>query len=161
MSGWLHAVPGMRHMTHDNRRFVHRVTRDLAVEEGVRQFLDIGVGIPPVTGPARDRQHIEPSARVVYVDNDPLVLAHALVPSHPHGRVAYIDATADFHPDQVNTAAAAGMPLVTCTHEAVRRFFGDWELLNPGLCPVSAWRPNHQLHRPQTAYYRAGVARKP
>jgi len=45
--------------------------------------------------------------------------------------------------------------------EAVPRFFGDWEMLEPGLVPVSAWRPDAADEAPETAYYWAGVARKP
>jgi hypothetical protein len=77
-----------------NRAFLGRAVRFLAGEAGVRQFLDIGTGIPGSDGWQADPQQIAPEARVVYVDNDPIVLAHAraLLTSTPEGATAYIDA---------------------------------------------------------------------
>jgi hypothetical protein len=226
----IHAIPSLRHMAHENRRFVHRATRDLAGKEGIRQFLDIGIGFPRSPNLHEVAQNIEPSARIVYVDNDPLVLVHAraLMSSHPDGRIDYIEAdlrqpatiltdpilrgtldltrpigltlisilmllsdtddpwarldqlrdalpsgsclaithpTADFNPGDVTAAVSAatgaGMTLVPRTHDAVERFFGDWALLEPGICPVSAWRPDEPVDDPKGAYFWAGVARKP
>jgi hypothetical protein len=76
-----------------NRAFLGRAVRFLAGEAGVRQFLDIGTGIPGSDGWQADPQQIVPEARVVYVDNDPIVLAHAhtLLTSTPEGAAAYID----------------------------------------------------------------------
>ncbi len=224
------AIPGMRYMAGENRRFVHRVARDLVAEEGIDQFLDIGTGIPTRPNLHEVAQKLVPSARVVYVDNDPIVLVHAraLMISKPEGRSEYISAdmrdvdsilgdpvladtldlrkpvgltliailmlladaddpwssvaalrdampsgsclaithpTADFNPDEVNeavnAATAAGMTLVARSKEAVERFFGDWEILEPGVTPVSAWRPDEPVDNPEAAYYWAGVARKP
>jgi hypothetical protein len=53
------------------------------------------------------------------------------------------------------------MTLVARPREAVERFFGDWEMLDPGLVPVSGWRPDEPAENPEAAYYWAGVARKP
>jgi hypothetical protein len=53
------------------------------------------------------------------------------------------------------------MTLVARDQAAVRRFFGDWEMLEPGIVPVSVWRPDEPVAEPQAAYYWAGVARKP
>jgi len=53
------------------------------------------------------------------------------------------------------------MTLVARDRAAVERFFGDWELLEPGLVPVSSWRPDEPVKNPEAAYYWAGVARKP
>jgi hypothetical protein len=77
-----------------NRTFMTRVARHLAAELGVRQFLDIGTGIPTSPNLHDVVQAVTPGARVVYVDNDPIVLAHAraLLTSDPAGRTAYIDA---------------------------------------------------------------------
>jgi hypothetical protein len=76
-----------------NRAFLGRAVRYLAGEAGVRQFLDIGTGIPGSDGWQTDPQQVAPDARVVYVDNDPIVLAHAhtLQSSTPEGATAYID----------------------------------------------------------------------
>jgi hypothetical protein len=76
-----------------NRDFMHRSSRLLA-EQGIRQFLDIGTGIPTEPNLHQVVQAITPSARVVYADNDPIVLRHAeaLLHSTPQGRTAYIQA---------------------------------------------------------------------
>jgi hypothetical protein len=78
----------------ENRWFLHRAVRFLAGQQGIRQFLDIGTGIPTSPNTHEIAQGIDPSARVVYVDNDPLVLVHAraLLASTPQGATAYIDA---------------------------------------------------------------------
>ncbi|XVV10869.1 SAM-dependent methyltransferase [Actinoplanes sp. CA-131856] len=224
------AIPGMRYMAGENRRFVHRATQVLVEEQGIRQFLDIGTGIPTRPNLHEVAQRIAPDSRVVYVDNDPIVLAHAraLMVGTPEGRCEYMAAdlrdprlilndpglretldlsrpvglslvavlmliadtddpwaavgqlrdalpsgsclaithpTADFAPGEVQQAVAAatgaGMTLVARTEQQVRAFFGNWELLDPGLVPVSAWRPDEPVDDPKAAYYWAGVARKP
>ena len=88
------AIPGMRYMAGENRKFVHRVARDLVAEQGIRQFLDIGTGIPTRPNLHEIAQRIAPQTRVVYVDNDPIVLVHAraLMISTPEGRSEYISA---------------------------------------------------------------------
>jgi S-adenosyl methyltransferase len=77
----------------ENRRFLRRAVTFLA-EAGVRQFLDIGTGLPTADNTHEVAQAIAPDARIVYVDNDPLVLVHAraLLTSSPEGATAYIDA---------------------------------------------------------------------
>ena len=77
-----------------NRAFMHRAVAHLAGEAGIRQFLDIGTGIPTSPNLHEVVQEIAPAARVVYVDNDPIVLLHAraLLNSNPQGRTAYIEA---------------------------------------------------------------------
>ncbi|WP_031510021.1 SAM-dependent methyltransferase [Streptomyces megasporus] len=76
-----------------NRRFMHRATRHLA-HGGMRQFLDVGTGIPTSPNLHEVAQEVAPESRVVYADNDPIVLAHAqaLLRSHPAGRTAYAHA---------------------------------------------------------------------
>jgi hypothetical protein len=77
-----------------NREFLGRVVRFLAVEAGIRQFLDIGTGIPSANNTHEVAQSVAPDSRIVYVDNDPIVLAHAraLLASTPQGACAYLDA---------------------------------------------------------------------
>jgi hypothetical protein len=77
-----------------NRWFMHRAARYLAAEEGIRQFLDIGTGIPTSPNLHEIAQQVNPATRVVYADNDPIVLAHAhaRLTSSPQGQVAYIHA---------------------------------------------------------------------
>jgi len=90
----LRESPSIRVAARENRAFLGRVVRYLAAEAGIRQFLDIGTGLPTENNVHEAAQEIAPSARVVYVDNDPLVLAHAraLLTSKPEGRTAYIQA---------------------------------------------------------------------
>jgi S-adenosyl methyltransferase len=77
-----------------NRAFLARSVRFLAAEAGIRQFLDIGTGIPTENNTHEVAQAAAPDARIVYVDNDPIVLTHAraLLTSDPAGATAYIDA---------------------------------------------------------------------
>jgi hypothetical protein len=209
---------------------MHRVTRYLAGEAGIRQFLDIGTGIPTSPNLHEVAQEAAPDARIVYVDNDPIVLAHAraLMTSHPEGKTQYISAdlrqpekiladegvtgTLDLgkpvallmvavlmlladeddpwaktrvimdalprgsyvaitHPGQEfdpvamdgirETARQGGVTIVPRTQDAVERFFAGWELVDPGVVPVMAWRPAEDPEDPNGAYYWAGVARKP
>jgi hypothetical protein len=78
----------------ENRAFLGRVVRFLATEAGIGQFLDIGTGLPTTNSVHEVAQAVAPASRVVYADNDPLVLAHAraLLTSSPAGRTAYIQA---------------------------------------------------------------------
>jgi hypothetical protein len=78
----------------ENRAFLGRVVRFLAAEAGIRQFLDIGTGLPTANNVHEVAQATAPASRVVYADNDPMVLAHAraLLTSSPEGRTAYIQA---------------------------------------------------------------------
>jgi S-adenosyl methyltransferase len=77
-----------------NRAFLARTVRFLAGEAGIRQFLDIGTGIPSANNTHEVAQSVAPESRIVYVDNDPVVLTHAraLLTSDPAGATAYIDA---------------------------------------------------------------------
>jgi SAM-dependent methyltransferase len=77
-----------------NRDFLRRAVTALSREDGIRQYLDIGTGLPTAENVHQIAQRIAPESRVVYVDNDPVVLAHAraLLTSGPEGRTDYIDA---------------------------------------------------------------------
>ncbi len=83
------AMPGIRLMALENRMFLGRAVKFLA-EQGVDQFLDIGTGIPAPGNTYETAQSVLPSARVVYVDNDPIVLSHAR--ALLTGATAYLDA---------------------------------------------------------------------
>ncbi|MFD4032462.1 SAM-dependent methyltransferase [Streptomyces sp. NPDC058637] len=87
--------PGVPVMAKVNRAFMHRATRWLA-GQGIRQFLDIGTGIPTEPNLHQVAQRAEPTARVVYCDNDPIVLAHAeaLLSGTPEGAIDYVQADA-------------------------------------------------------------------
>ncbi|MFF1908145.1 SAM-dependent methyltransferase [Kitasatospora sp. NPDC058218] len=225
------AVPSVKAMAKENRAFQGRAVRYLAREQGIHQFLDLGTGIPTSPNTHEIAEAVSPGTRVVYVDNDPIVLAHAraLMVSTPASRTTYIHAdlgkptellgdpaltstldldrpvgllmiavlmlvadeddpwakvaalrdalpsgsclalthpTQDFDPESVakvaEAARAGGMTLVPRTREEVARFFDGWELIEPGVAPVMAWRPDGEPPAdPTAAYYWGGVARKP
>jgi ubiquinone/menaquinone biosynthesis C-methylase UbiE len=89
-----------------SRAFLSRAVTYLASEIGIRQFLDIGTGLPNADNTHEVAQRAAPEARIVYVDNDPMVLAHAraLLVGTPQGVTEYIDA--DLHAPDVILAAA-------------------------------------------------------
>lgn len=223
------AVPTVAMMVRANRSWMRRTIRYLVREAGVRQFLDIGTGIPTTPNLHECAQELAPGCRVVYVDNDPLVLCHAraLLTSTPQGRCDYLDAdvrdtsrilaspelaatidpgrpvgiicasvlmlladdddpwgivarlrdwappgsylaishpTADHNPEAmaavVATTDRVGITFVPRAREQVGQVFGDWLMVEPGLVPVLAWRPDEPPKDLNAAYYWAGVARK-
>jgi O-methyltransferase involved in polyketide biosynthesis len=90
----LAAFPAIVENARASRAFLARAVRYLAGEAGVRQFLDIGTGLPTADNTHEVAQRVAPESRIVYVDNDPIVLVHAraLLSSTPEGATAYIDA---------------------------------------------------------------------
>jgi hypothetical protein len=88
------AYPGVATGARANRQFLARAVRHLTGEAGIRQFLDIGTGIPSANNTHEVAQSVAPDSRVVYVDYDPVVLIHAraLLASHDDGLVDYLDA---------------------------------------------------------------------
>ncbi|SIO88016.1 SAM-dependent methyltransferase [Nocardiopsis sp. JB363] len=225
----LSVLPMIGEMAVQNRAFLRRTIRFLAQERGLRQFLDVGTGLPTADNTHQVAQSVAPDSRVVYVDHDPLVLAHAraLLDSDPEGRTAYVDAdlrdpaailreaahTLDlsepvglvllgvlFHiaDDTVYdivgdlVAALPSGSHVVITHstdattgpamrEAVRqwneassnpitlrapddvaRFFDGLDLVEPGLVPITRWRPNPtDVGEPRDVDEFGAVARKP
>ncbi len=224
------AVPTVPMMVGANRSWMLRTTQYLVREAGIRQFLDIGTGIPTRPNLHQAAQEIDPACRVLYVDNDPLVLAHAraLLTSTPQGRCDYLDAdvrdisrvltspelaatidlsrpvgiicasvlmlladdddpwglvarlrawappgsylaishpTADHNSEAmaavVATTAKVGITFVPRTREQVAQMSGDWPMIDPGLVPVLAWRPDEPPKDQSAAYYWAGLAHKP
>jgi O-methyltransferase involved in polyketide biosynthesis len=101
------AFPGIVDVARASRHFLTRTIRYLAEEAGIRQFLDVGTGLPTADNTHEVAQRAAPEARIVYVDNDPLVLAHAraLLTSTPEGATAYIDADLR-EPDKILADAA-------------------------------------------------------
>ncbi|MCS0599765.1 SAM-dependent methyltransferase [Streptomyces sp. LP11] len=156
-----------------NRAFMHRATRALAAD-GVRQFLDIGTGIPTEPNLHRIAQSAAPDARVVYVDNDPIVLAHAgaLLRGTPEGVTEYVQADAR-DPDTILERAGAVLDLgrpVALSLIALLHFVADddgahtlvstlVDALAPGSCLVLStltadFEPEHV--REGVAAYAAG-----
>ncbi|MEV4344728.1 SAM-dependent methyltransferase [Actinoplanes sp. NPDC049596] len=217
--------PEIAVMARLSRKFLIRVVSHLTAEAGIRQFLDIGTGLPTMQNTHEVAQGIAPESRVVYVDNDPLVLAHAralLISKTDEGTTTYVHA--DYHDPEkiladadgplnfdepvavmfmgvmgyepsldrikeiVNTVMAAvpsGSYLVfwdgTDTTEAVRQgaaklaesggvpyllrspaeiesVFDGFEIIEPGVVQISAWRPDGEV---ETIEAYGAVARKP
>jgi S-adenosyl methyltransferase len=90
----LEAFPAIVENARASRAFLARAVRYLAGEVGIRQFLDIGTGLPTANNTHQVAQSVAPESRIVYVDNDPIVLVHAraLLTSSPQGVTAYVDA---------------------------------------------------------------------
>ncbi|SCG74753.1 SAM-dependent methyltransferase [Micromonospora coxensis] len=159
--------PTIRTSALENRRFLQRAVGYLAREAGIRQFLDIGTGIPTADNTHEVAQRIAPESRVVYVDNDPIVLAHAraLLTSSPEGATAYIDADLRdpekilHHPDlrrTIDLSRPVGLMLVAILHfvpdsddpyAAVRRLL---DALPPGSY-LAASHATHEYLPPQIA----------
>jgi len=104
-------MPSAQVMAQQNRLFMRRLVRYLTAGQGISQFLDIGTGIPTSPNLHEIAQEINPAARVVYADNDPIVLAHAhaRLTSASQGRVAYI------HADMRDTDSITTAPDLTAT----------------------------------------------
>ena len=90
LASWPAGRIGLR----ENRKFLGRVVKYLAAEAGIRQFFDIGSGLPATNNVHEVAQRAAPTSRVAYIDNDPMVLTHAqaLLTSSPEGRTAYLQA---------------------------------------------------------------------
>ncbi|GAA3784910.1 SAM-dependent methyltransferase [Streptomyces phyllanthi] len=100
-------VPGLPRSAVADRQFLTRAVELLVGEAGIGQFLDIGTGLPTADNTHEVAQRVDPTCRIVYVDNDPIVLthAHALLTSSPEGATAYVEA--DVHdPDTILERAA-------------------------------------------------------
>ncbi|GAA0269837.1 SAM-dependent methyltransferase [Cryptosporangium japonicum] len=220
------AYPSIRTLAVENRRFLRRAVSFLAGAAGVRQFLDIGTGIPTANNTHEVAQALAPDARVVYVDNDPIVLTHArallrgggtayleadfrtpgvildraastldfdepiglllvallhlvrdsdrpyahvatLVEALPPGSYLVIShGTADLVPEAVRARVAAAdatspTPSQVRSKDEVAGFFAGLELVEPGIVPVSEWRPEGVPVPPPEASCYGAVARKP
>jgi hypothetical protein len=142
-----------------NRAFLARAVRYLAAGRGIRQFLDIGTGLPAPASTHEVAQQAAPDCAVVYADNDPLVLvyARALLTARPPGRCGYVDA------DLRDTAVLlqkASWTLDFTRPAAVLLLailFGGLPLVPPGVVPVAEWRPTAGPAAQADLY--AGIAR--
>jgi S-adenosyl methyltransferase len=224
----LAATPSVREMARQNRAFLQRAVRFLAGEAGVRQFLDIGTGLPTQGNVHEIAQAVNPEARVVYVDNDPIVLAHsralldapntavvlgdlrepgeiledpavtklidfhrpvavllvavlhfirnaedpvgitaklrtAMAPgSHlviSHGTTDVQQAQPDVADKVVQAYQRSTAPVTLRSREEIERFFGDFELVDPGLEQIQSWRPDGPVPAVSGGIY-GGVGRK-
>jgi O-methyltransferase involved in polyketide biosynthesis len=122
-------LPEIVDIARASRAFLIRVVRYLAGDAGIRQFLDIGTGLPTENNTHEVAQRVAPESRVVYVDNDPLVLVHAraLLTSSPEGTTDYVEADAR-DVDTILERAAATLDLgrpVAITMLGILPFIGD------------------------------------
>jgi hypothetical protein len=156
--------PGIARLARLQRRFLVQAVRFLASEAGVRQFLDVGTGLPSADNTHEVSQAVAPESRIVYADNDPMVLVHAqaLLTSAPGGATSYIEADVR-DPDTILDEAARSLDfsqpvaLVTLgilgqlpdsdnphallrSPEQIGAFFDGLTLVPPGLVPASRWR---------------------
>ena len=127
----IEAYPGLVSSVRANRAFLARTVRYLAGEAGIRQFLDVGTGIPSASNTHEVAQALAPETHVVYADNDPMVLAHAraLLRSAPEGATAYLDADVR-DPAEILHAAAGLLDLsrpVAVMLVAILHFVSDDE----------------------------------
>jgi SAM-dependent methyltransferase len=101
------AAPVMAVVAPATRAFLRRAVSYLVADAGITQFLDVGTGLPTANNTHEVAQSLRPDCRIVYVDNDPVVLSHAraLLTSAPEGLVSYIDADAR-EPEKVIAEAA-------------------------------------------------------
>jgi hypothetical protein len=128
----LEAYPNLVFSVRANRAFLARAVRFLTADAAIRQFLDIGTGIPTANNTHEVAQGAAPDSRIVYVDNDPIVLSHAraLLKSTPQGACAYLDADLR-DPEAILAAAARTLDFsqpVAVMLIAVLHFIGDDEL---------------------------------
>jgi hypothetical protein len=130
-AAWPGGLDGVRADARAHRALLGRVVRYLAGEAGIRQFLDIGTGIPKQNNTHEVAQRVTPDARIVYVDYDPIVLAHAhqLLRSSPEGACAYIYGDLR-NPDAILREAAETLDLgapVAVILFGILHFFADAE----------------------------------
>ncbi|HEU5158668.1 MAG TPA: SAM-dependent methyltransferase [Streptosporangiaceae bacterium] len=126
---YIQTFPGILDIARLTRQFLIRAVRYLAGEAGVGQFLDVGTGLPTVDNTHEVAQRVAPEARIVYVDNDPLVLAHAqaLLTGTAQGATDYVDADMR-EPAAILAAAARTLDLtkpVALTYMGVLGHIGD------------------------------------
>ena len=177
LAAWPSGRTGLR----ENRAFLGRAVRFLAAEAGIRQFLDIGSGLPTTHNVHEVAQAVAPSSRVMYVDSDSMVLAHAraLLASAPEGRTAYIQAdlrsSADILASPVVRSVLDFNEPIALMLVAVLHFLSDEDkpdevigTLLDALPPGSYLAASHmtQEHEPgvgigQQVYREAGLTMKP
>jgi hypothetical protein len=131
------------------------------VEAGIRLFLDVGSGIPTVGHVHDIAQAAAPESRVVFVDIDPIAVAHSRDILRRNDRTAVIEEDVR-HPQISGRAGIQGVPR---SHHQVERLFGEFNLVEPGLVWVPQWHPESPddlyLDRPEASGVYAGVGRKP
>jgi len=164
------AFPEIVDVARASRAFLIRAVRWLAGEAGIRQFLDIGTGLPAADNTHEVAQRVAPDARVVYVDNDPVVLAHArALLTSTMGSGSYLTLNDGTNVISQKFAQAQGpynrsgaVPYHLRSPEQIAGFFEGLELVEPGLVSVPRWRPDPADGEPPEELDAFGaVGRKP
>jgi hypothetical protein len=133
-----------------NRAYLARVVQFLAGEAGIRQFLDIGTGIPAANNTYQVAQAVAPDARVVYADNDPIVLSHPASDLGGSTRGEMHRRLNELMPMQVRPRSL----------EEVTGFFDGTDPVPPGVVRIAQWRPESELESRSPAAVWGGVGRK-
>jgi hypothetical protein len=165
----IQAYPDIVYSVRANRAFLARTVRYLAKDAGIRQFLDIGTGIPTANNTHEVAQSVAPGCSVVYVDNDPVVLAHAqaLLLSGEQGTpVTSMPACVqEWRPNAEEAKSPAALWEVWGARAAMRerlnrlvaqkgtyrtrdevtRLFDGLELVEPGMVRIQQWRPESEI----------------
>ncbi|MEU0852242.1 SAM-dependent methyltransferase [Streptomyces flaveolus] len=167
-------LPGSVAIAFANRAALTRAVREIVTTTGVRQFIDLGSGLPTADNVHQVAQRYAPESQVVYVDTDPQVLVHgrALLEENGRTRVVPVDVRdpegVRTHPD---TQALIDFDGRWRTDEEIESLLDGLEILAPGVVPASLWRPDEDGgpwsgdgERELTVWERliaAGLARKP
>jgi hypothetical protein len=136
----MQSTPQIVELARSGRAFLIRAISHLTAEEGVRQFLDIGTGLPTADNTHQIAQRIAPEAKVVYVDNDPIVLAHAraLLVSSPEGEAVFLDADM-FEPEDILTRAKQTLDFtqpIALIFSGILGHVPDWEKAKGAVTPL-------------------------
>jgi hypothetical protein len=149
----LEVMPSMPVVARLARRFLIGAVHQLAAGHGIRQFLDIGTGLPTADNTHDVAQRAAPESRIVYVDNDPVVLTHAraLLTSSPEGKTDYIQADLRDTPGILAEVARrynelSSVPVTPRSREQVSRFFDGLDVVGPGVVPISQWGPHGEAN---------------
>jgi S-adenosyl methyltransferase len=141
---------------------VRRAVRYLVNEVGIRQLIDIGTGLPTMGNVHEVAMAANPAARVVYVDHDPIVLAHAR--NMLQGTPSAVIIGHDMRAPAARVYDAATTRMFVRSREEVLALVRGLDVVAPGLVWTPEWRPEpgeQVLARPSGCYYYALVARKP
>jgi len=171
----LDVMPVIAQVARSNRLFLSTAVHYLVAQAGIRQFLDIGTGLPTENNTHEVAQKVAPESRVVYVDNDPIVLSHAralltsdsrFMAAAPSGSYLAISHASSDLRTETQTAgrsynAHSATPITFRSRQEVTRFFSGLELVPPGVSPLGQWslRPTGTGSAQLPTY--AALARKP
>jgi hypothetical protein len=166
---FLAQYPGIAHVARAGRLFISRTVTYLVRDAGVRQFLDIGTGLPTEDNTHEVAQRIAPQTRVVYADNDDeyaRTVVGQLTAALPAGSYLTICESADTAPannEAIRTYNETGAaPYRLHSVQQIHRLFDGLNPVEPGIVPVQQWRPDEKSAAlTQDIHAWGGIARKP